>query len=145
MGERNELFYLCGMKSSVGPVEKRSNSRGQVNLPKAIGGGIVATSEDGLVRVGHIHVMLVDRGNTVSITELANGEKRVVNVVEDESFGGRSGEAQEGKGSNGGGKAGSAVGQRDQDGIMLGGHIAKGTLWWKERSGQWCRCQLWQG
>jgi len=82
-------------------------------LPKAIGGGVAAASEDGLVRVGHGHVMLGEGGNTVSITELANGEKRVVNVVEDESFGGFSREAREGKGSNGGGKDGSAVGQQD--------------------------------
>jgi len=73
MGESNEFFDLGGMKSSVGPVGKRSNSGGQVNLPKAIGGGIAAASEDGLVRVGHSHVMLGESGNTVSITELANG------------------------------------------------------------------------
>jgi len=82
-------------------------------LPKAIGGGIAAASEDGLVREGNIHVMLAESGNTVSITELANGEKQVVNVVEEESFGGCSREAREGKGSNGGGKDGSAVGQLD--------------------------------
>jgi len=113
MGESNELFDLCGMKSSVGPVGKRSNSWGQVNLPKAIGGGIAAASEDGLIRVGDSHVMLAESGDTISIAELANGEKRVVNVVEDESFGGLSGESREGKGSNGGGKDGSAVGQQD--------------------------------
>jgi len=113
MGESNELFDLCGMKSSVGPVGKRSNSLGQVNLPKAVGGGVTAASEDGLVKVGHSHVMIREGGNTVSITELANGEKRVVNVVEDESFGGFSREAREWQGSNGGGKDGSAVGQRD--------------------------------
>jgi len=113
MGESNELLDLCEMKSIVGPVGKRSNSRGQVYLPKAIGGGVAAASEGGLVRVGHIHVMLAESGNTVSIIELANGEKRVVNVVEDESFGGCWREAGEGQGSNGGGKDGSAVGQRD--------------------------------
>ena len=111
MGEVNELFDLCVMKSSVGPVGKRSNSWGQVNLPKAIGGGIAAATEDGLVRVGHSHVMLGESGNTVSITELANGEKQVVNGVEDESVGGCSREARERKGSNGGGQDGSAVGQ----------------------------------
>jgi len=57
--------------------------------------------------------MLGESGNTVSITELVNGEKRVVNVVEDGSFGGFSREARERKGSNGGGKDGSAVGQQD--------------------------------
>ena len=86
------------MKSSVGPVGKRSNNWGQVNLPKAIGGGVAAASEDGLVRVGHSHVMLGEGGNTVSITELVNGEKRVVDVVEDESFGGFSREAREWQG-----------------------------------------------
>jgi len=125
MGESNELFDLSGMKSSGGPVGRGSNSRGQVKLPKAIGGGVAAASEDGLVSVGHSHVMLCESGYTVSITELANGEKRVVDVVEDESLGGCSGEAREGKGSNSGGKDGSAVGQRDRDGIMLGGHIGK--------------------
>jgi len=112
MGESNEIFDLCGMKSSVGPVGKRSNSQGPVNLPKAIGGGIAAASEDGLITVGHSHVMLGESGNTVGITELANGEKRVINVVEDESFGGVSRESREGKGSNSGGKDGSAIGQR---------------------------------
>jgi len=92
-------------------VREGGNSWGQVNLPKTVGGGIAAACEDGLVRVGHIHVMLAECGNTVSITELANGEKRVVDVVEDESFGGCSREARERKGSNGGGKDGSAVGQ----------------------------------
>ena len=82
-------------------------------MPKAVGGGITAACEDGLVRVGHIHVMLAESGNTVSITELANGKKRVVNVVEDESVGGCRREAREWKGSNGGGKDGRAVGQRD--------------------------------
>jgi len=111
MGESNKLFDLRGMKSSVGPVGKRSNSWGQVNLPNAVGGGIAAACEDGLVRVGHIHAMLAESGNTVSITELANGKKRVVNVVEDESVGGCSREARERKGSNRGGQDGSAVGQ----------------------------------
>jgi len=69
--------------------------------------------------------MLGESGNTVSITELANGEERVVNVVEDESLGGFCGEAWEGKGSNGGGKDESAIGQQDRDGIMAGGHIGK--------------------
>jgi len=100
MGESNKLFDLHGAKSSVGPVGKRSNRWGQVNLPKAVGGGISAACEDGLVRVGHVHVMLAESGHTVSITELANGKKRVVNVVEDESVGGCSREAWEWKGSN---------------------------------------------
>jgi len=111
------------MKSSIGPVGRGSNSWGQVNLPKAIGGGVAAASEDGLISMGHSHVMLRESGYTVSITELANGEKWVVEVVEDESLGGCSGEAQEGKGSKRGGKDGSAVGQQDQDGIMVGGHM----------------------
>jgi len=81
MGESNKLFDLCGMKSSVGPVREGGNSWGQVNLPKAIGGGIAVASEDGLVRVGHSHVMLGESGNTVSITELANGEKQVVMLL----------------------------------------------------------------
>jgi len=75
--------------------------------------------------MGHSHVMLGESGNTISITELANGEKQVVNVVEEKSFGGFSREAREWKGSNGGGKDGSAVGQQDRDGIMLVGHIGK--------------------
>jgi hypothetical protein len=100
MGESNKLFDLCWMKSSVGPVGKRSSSWGQVNLPKAIGGGVAAACEDDLVRVGHIHVMLAESGNTVSITELANGKKRVVNVVEDESVGGCSRKARKRKGSS---------------------------------------------
>jgi len=58
MGEGDKLFDLGGMKSSVGPVRRGSNSREQVNLPKAIGGGIAAVSEDGLVSMGHSHVML---------------------------------------------------------------------------------------
>jgi len=125
MGEGYELFDLGGMKSRVGPVGRGSNSWGQANLPKAIGGGIEVAGEDGLVSVGHSHIILGESGNTVSIAELANGEKRAVNVVEDESLGGVCGEAGEGKGSNGGGKDGSAIGQRDQDGIILGGHIGK--------------------
>jgi len=96
MGESDKLFDLCEMKSSVGPVGRGSNSQGQVNLPKAIG-GIVAASEDGFISVGNSHVMLGESGYTVSITELANGEKRAVNVVADESFRGFSGEAQEGR------------------------------------------------
>ena len=100
MGESNKLFDLCWMKSSVGPVGKRSSSWGQVNLPKAIGGGVAAACEDDLVRVGHIHVMLAEGCDTVGITELANGKKRVVNVVEDESVGGCSREARKRKGSN---------------------------------------------
>jgi len=100
MGESNKLFDLCWMKSSVGPVGKRSSSWGQVNLPKAIGGGVAAACEDDLVRVGHIHVMLSEGCDTVGIAELANGKKRVVNVVEDESVGGCSREARKRKGSN---------------------------------------------
>jgi len=100
MGESNKLFDLCWMKSCMGPVGDRSNSGGQVNLPKAIGGGVAAACEDSSVRVGHIHVMFAESGNTVSITELANGKKRVVNVVEDESVGGCSRKARKRKGAS---------------------------------------------
>jgi len=125
MGESNKLFDLGRMKSSVGPVGRGSNSRGQVNLPKAIGGGIAVPGEDGLISVGNSHVMLGEGCNTVSITELANGEKRVVNVVEDESIGGLSGKSWEWERSNRGGKNGGSIGERDQDGIVLSGHIGK--------------------
>jgi len=81
MGESNKLFDLGGMKSSFGPVGRGSNNWGQVNFPKAIGGGIAVAGEDGLVSVADSHVMLGESGNTVSITEPANGEKRVVNVA----------------------------------------------------------------
>jgi len=50
-------------------------------LPKAIGGVVAVAREDGFVIVGHSHVMLGESGNTVSITELANGEKQVVMLL----------------------------------------------------------------
>lgn len=125
MGESNKLFDLGRMKSSVGPVGRGSNSWGQVNLPKAIGGCIAAPSEDCLISVGNSHVVLGEGCNTVCITELANGEKRVVYVVEKESIGGRSRKAWDGKSSNRGGKNGSSIGERDRDGIMISGHIGK--------------------
>jgi len=109
MGESNELFDFGGMKSSVGPVGGASNSWGQVNLPKAIGGVIMMAGENGLVIVGLNHVTLCEGGNAVSITELANGEKRGVDVVKDETLCGCSGEAQDWKGSNGVGKDGSVI------------------------------------
>jgi len=113
MGESNKLFDLGRMKSSVGPVGRGSNSWGQVNLPKAIGGCIAAPSEDCLISVGNSHVVLGEGCNTVCIAEFANGKKRVVYVVEKESIGGRSRKAWDGKSSNGGGKHGSSIGQGD--------------------------------
>jgi len=125
MGESNKLFELGRMKSSVGPVGRGSNSWGQVNLPKAIGGCIAAPSEDCLISVGNSHVVLGEGCNTICIAELANGEKWVVYVVEKKSFGGLSRKAWEGKSSNRGGKNGSSIGKRDRDGIVISGHIGK--------------------
>jgi len=94
-------------------------------LPKAIGGCIAASSEDYLISVGNSHVVFGEGCNTVCITELANGEKRVVYVVEKESIGGLSRKAGDGKSSNRVGKNGSSIGKRDRDGIVFSGHIGK--------------------
>ena len=94
-------------------------------MPEVVGGGITVPSEDGGIVMGDDHVALGEGGGAVSIAELANGEERGVEAVEDISLGCFSGEARDGEGANRVGVDSGAIGHRDGDGVMLGGHIGK--------------------